>query len=96
MGNFFILIAALLLLVFVLDSLAKLKGSSKNTSENILKIYLGIIISIVVLVIPFKLWQLTGSHNTFDGMFVMAGSACAMVVFIFSFYSRRVKNHVKD
>ncbi|QNG60477.1 hypothetical protein H4O14_02820 [Bacillus sp. PAMC26568] len=96
MGNFFILIAALLLLVFVLDSLAKLKGSSKNTSENILKIYLGIIISIVVLVIPFKLWQLTGSHNTFDGMFVMAGSAFAMVVFIFSFYSRRVKNHVED
>lgn len=96
MGNFFVLIAALLLLIFVLDSLAKLKGSSKNTSENILKIYLGIIISIVVLVIPYKLWQLTGSHNTFDGMFITAGAALAMVVFIFTFYSRRVKIHVED
>ncbi|MFY0761693.1 hypothetical protein AB1K32_23130 [Metabacillus dongyingensis] len=93
MGDFFVLTAALLLLIFVLDSLAKLKGSSKDKNENILKLYLGFLILIAISVIPYKLWKLTGSHHSPDGMLVTAGAALAMIVFVISFYSRRVKNH---
>lgn len=92
MGDIAVIAAALLLLVFSLDSLAKIKQSEEK-EEGILKIYLGFLILASISVIPYKLWQLAGSHHTPDGMLLTAGSALAVVVFIGRFYSRRVKSH---
>ena len=89
--EYLLLLIAIILLLFSLKKLARIKysntdGLAEDVKQNVLSLLWGIVVVSAILAIIYQVWVVTGKSSYWDGVFILGGTALLTFFSSFWFY----------
>ncbi|MEI5908605.1 hypothetical protein WAK64_16275 [Bacillus spongiae] len=95
--NFILLSIAMIVWLFSLHRLSKIKYSRRSTilqeaKQNVISLFWGCLIVLAIIFIPYQAWLLTGSSENWDGVYIFGGTIGLIIFVSLRIYYKRMEN----
>mgnify|MGYP001167322390 CR=1 FL=1 len=89
--HFLLLILTIILLLFALKNISKIKYSTEDSftteaKKNILSLLWGALVIAALILIPYEVWVITGKSPYLDGAIILLGTGLLTAVMSFVYY----------